>query len=105
MVSKYTFSVFNYTDGNKQELKNSGVMVNVYFSDQVNPFIFYVPNIDGNAWDVFEYNVTMDTFKVLNKVYTTSCSAVVPIVIIKIVAGLQILVKPIKIKKKLNLIV
>ncbi len=37
-------------------------------------------SLDGNAWDVFEYNVTNDTFKVLNKVYTTSSSAVGPIV-------------------------
>ncbi|MCA9766314.1 MAG: carboxypeptidase regulatory-like domain-containing protein, partial [Carnobacterium sp.] len=77
---KYTFSVFNYTNNTNQELKNSGAMVKVYFSEQITPFVFYVPNLDGNAWDVFEYNITEDTFKVLNKVYVTSSREVGPIV-------------------------
>jgi hypothetical protein len=65
----YKFSVHDYTNGdetNSTALANSGACVRVYIGGS-SVKTYYVPNLPGTLWDVFEYNSVTGTFTDLNR--------------------------------------
>lgn len=71
----YKFSVHNYSNlgsSSSTSLSESGAMVKVYSNQLSEPVIYYVPNMEGTAWDVFSYNSKTKEFQELNRMYYES---------------------------------
>ncbi|HWT75842.1 MAG TPA: carboxypeptidase regulatory-like domain-containing protein [Mobilitalea sp.] len=69
----YKFTVHDYSNRGSTDsmaLANSGACVKVYYGERV--LTYYVPNLPGTAWDVFEYNSETGEFRVLGNMYYQS---------------------------------
>jgi hypothetical protein len=69
----YRFSVHDFSNrrsSSSMALANSGAYVKVYIGDMI--VTYYVPNLEGTAWDVFEYNSMTGELYALNTMYYES---------------------------------
>ncbi|MBP5331418.1 MAG: hypothetical protein J6Y89_06165, partial [Lachnospiraceae bacterium] len=67
---EYIFGIYNFSHNNREQLKNSQAIVQVYLGNSAAPaYVFYVPQEDGYFWEVFRYDANRDRITPVNHMY------------------------------------